>query len=121
VIHLCWLIDMGSSSSCKPCDSVTMRVIVSKGRSADDGSHAIGGCDETTISNGRRGRPRGRGADQHRRIGNAARAGWRLGTSADTSNFHPDTHSDSNAHSGTYTSDRHHPGAGLPAEHGARL
>ncbi len=112
---------MGSSWACKPCDSVTVRVIVSKGRSADDGSHAIRGCDETTISDRRRRRARGRGANQHRRIGGAQGAGWQLDINADTSNSNIDTLSDSNADAGTHARDAHHPGAGLPAEHGARL
>jgi hypothetical protein len=76
---------------------VTARVIVSKGRSADDGSHAKPDCDETAISHRRRRRARGRGADQHRRIGNAQEPGWRLDTNANTSNSNAITLPYSNA------------------------
>ena len=105
-----------------------MSVIVSKRARADDGLHAIRGCDETTISNRRRRRARGCGADQHRGIGGApiplrlshfhaayltlpvwGRAGWGLSN--------PDRECDASTHAGN----GHDPGAGLSAEHGARL
>ena len=108
---------------------MTVSVIVSKGRCAEDGSRAIRGCDETTISDRRRRGPRRRGAEWHRRIGDApipvprglyqiclslplrGRAGW----------GHGDTNPDRDADTGTHTGDGHDPGAGLPTEHGARL
>src|SRR5207248_6178008 len=114
-------------SACKPCESVTASVIVSKGARADDGLHAIRGCDETTISNRRRRRARRSGADQHRGLGSTPiplrlslfhsayltlpirRAGWGRDTN-------PDRDADTTSH----TSNGHNPGAGLSAEHGAR-
>src|SRR6202165_2252161 len=122
---------MDSWSACKPCDSVTVGVIVSKGGCADDGPHAIRSCDETTISNRWRRRARRRGAHWYRRIGDAplpiprglsdiyislpfplwSRAGW----------GHGDTNRDGDADTSTHTSDGHDPGAGVPAEHGPRL
>src|SRR6202022_1598388 len=122
---------MDSWSACKPCDSVTVSVIVSKGRCADDGSHAISSCDETTISTRPRRRARRRGAHWHRRIGDAAlpiprglshiyiSLPFPLWSRAGRS--HGDTNRDGDADASTHTGDGHHPGAGLPAEHGARL
>jgi hypothetical protein len=104
---------------------VTVTVIVSKGRCADDGPHAINRCDQTTISNrGRRGARR-RDPDQHRRIGSTQRPGCELDGNANAANSHTFSHihtlANSNAHAGADTSDGHDPGAGLSAEHGARL
>ena len=89
---------------------MTTSVIVSKGARADDGLHAIRGCDETTISNRRRRRARRRGPDQHCGFG-----GTPIPLRLYLTNF------DRDGDASTHTSNGHDPGAGLSAEHGARL
>src|SRR5207302_3876576 len=64
-----WLIDVPSSSACRPCDSVTAVVIVSKGHRAQDDAHAIRGCYEATIPGGWWHRARRCCADPHSSVG----------------------------------------------------